>query len=385
MIALAFSQARHMLRHLPIWRRLGPGIGKIRVKYAPVAVDSVEASRVAVERSLREEKLRREIDYYRHVENVHDLPEIFHYWSNKHLKPMLNDLGVEDMHSFFCDPIVDYCRRNPERIVVVVSLGAGNCDFEVKLAEIIRERNVGNFLFRCIEINPSMVSRARACVENSGLKRKFEIIEENIENWEPGIDVDICMANQSIHHFVELETLFDTVRRAIGEKGIFIVSDMIGRNGHMRWPEALDRVHEYWRELPEEYRWNHQLSRREELFENWDCSTEGNEGIRAQDILGLLMERFCFHVFIAWGNIIDKFIDRSFGHNFEPKKMEDCNFIDRVAYEDEKLIDANILTPTHILAVMGTVGVANPKMVRARTPEHCLRDPNVAVHRALHR
>ncbi len=66
---------------------------------------------------------------------------------------------------------------------------------------------------------------------------------------------------------------------------MFVTNDMIGRNGHQRWPEALEIVNQYWHELPEAYRYNKLLSRYEPEYMNWDCSTEGFEGIRAQDIL----------------------------------------------------------------------------------------------------
>ena len=60
----------------------------------------------------------------------------------------------------------------------------------------------------------------------------------------------------------------------------------------MRWPEAYGVLSELWKELPETYKYNHQLKRLEIEYENWDCSTEGFEGIRSQDILPLLIETF---------------------------------------------------------------------------------------------
>ena len=50
----------------------------------------------------------------------------------------------------------------------------------------------------------------------------------------------IVMANQALHHFVELEMLFDKVFQVLAVDGFFLTDDMIGRNGHMRWPEALE-------------------------------------------------------------------------------------------------------------------------------------------------
>ena len=124
---------------------------------------------------------------------------------------------------------------------------------------------------------------------------------------------DVVMANQSLHHVVELEHLFDAIASAIGDQGIFITSDMIGRNGHQRWPEALAMLQEFWRELPESHRYNLQLRRQEHEFMNWDCSVEGFEGVRAQDILPLLIDRFGFRFFLAFGNLVTPIVDRSFG------------------------------------------------------------------------
>jgi hypothetical protein len=38
--------------------------------------------------------------------------------------------------------------------------------------------------------------------------------------------------------FERLEHLFDAVSTALGEDGRFVIYDIIGRNGHLRWPEA---------------------------------------------------------------------------------------------------------------------------------------------------
>ena len=54
--------------------------------------------------------------------------------------------------------------------------------------------------------------------------------------------------------------------------GRFITSDMIGRNGHQRWPEALAIVQEFWRELPKAYRYNLLCRATRTQYLNWDCS-----------------------------------------------------------------------------------------------------------------
>jgi trans-aconitate methyltransferase len=57
----------------------------------------------------------------------------------------------------------------------------------------------------------------------------------------PTSKFDVIMANHSLHHIVELEKTFDTIFDCLNENGIFATCDMIGRNGHMRWPETEAR------------------------------------------------------------------------------------------------------------------------------------------------
>ena len=107
---------------------------------------------------------------------------------------------------------------------------------------------------------------------------------------------------------------------------------------------------------------------------NWDCSTEGFEGIRSQDILPLLIKRFHFEFFVGFGNLVNPFIDRSFGHNFDPDDPKDLQFIDRVHELDQKLIDGGHIKPTHIIAAM-KVRPTHQRVDRHLTPEFCVRKP----------
>src|SRR5262249_816649 len=151
----------------------------------------------------------------------------------------------------------------------------------------------------------------------AGVVQYLNPLLKDFNLWEPQCEYDGVVAVHSLHHVTELEHLFDSIRKSLRQSGCFVISDMIGRNGHLRWPEPLEIVQEFWPYLPPSHRFNHQLLRYEATFEDWDCSTEGFEGVRAQDILPLLIERFHFEYFIPYGNVIDPFVERSFGHNFD--------------------------------------------------------------------
>ena len=89
----------------------------------------------------------------------------------------------------------------------------------------------------------------------------------------------------------------------------------------------------------------------------------------------MLVERFGFEFFLAFGNVIDPFIDRGFGHNFDPLRDWDRDFIDRVHARDEAELMAGRITPTHMMAVM-TADTNAVCTCRAHlTPRFCIRKP----------
>ena len=306
--------------------------------------------------------------------NVHDLPDIFHYWSNKYLVPMFAPCGFTNPWDFFLKFTLEKCREDPKRRCSVVSIGSGNCDIEIELAERLLQQSADNFRIDCIEINGNMLERARARLADSPAEGMVRFLREDFNRWRPGQgEYDVVIANQSLHHVLELEHLFDAIRLGLAEGGIFLVSDMIGRNGHQRWPEALEVVNRFWRELPESYRYNRLMQRQENEFINHDCSTSGFEGIRAQDILPLLLERFEFRLFLPYGNAIFAFIDRPFGHNFDAAAEWDRDFIDRVHADDEEGFLSGRLKPTSMLAVMTLEPHGTTLRDSRLTPEFCVR------------
>ena len=307
--------------------------------------------------------------------DVNALPEIFHYWSNTYLRPMLESLGFAHPEDFFAKSILAHAG---ERGIAphIVSIGSGNCDAEVRIAEALRAAGLADFRFECLDLTGAMLDRGRQLAEASGLAAQFRFTCADFNQWRPTQSYDVVMANQSLHHVVALEHLFDAIATAIGDHGIFVTSDMIGRNGHQRWPEALAILQEFWRELPESYRYNLQLRRNEPEFLNWDCSVEGFEGVRAQDILPLLLERFGFQLFFAFGNLITPFIDRGFGHHFDAQRDWDRDFIDRVHARDQAEIESGRIKPTHMMAVMTNDRNRSPRVYRHLTPQFCVRRPD---------
>jgi SAM-dependent methyltransferase len=280
---------------------------------------------------------------------VHDLPEIFHYWSNRYLGPMLGQFGYVGFNDFFARQIA---KANPDttRPLRLVGLGSGDCAVELDVARMLLEQGYSQLSLACTDISAGALARGRESIRGSALEGRVQFLEHDVNRGLPPGEFDVVIANQSLHHVVELEKLFDSIRERLAGGGQFLVSDVIGRNGHQRWPEARRLLEPFWAELPETHKYHWQLRRQESQYLDWDCSREGFEGIRAQDVLPQLLARFHARFFLAWGNIIDVFIDRGFGHNFRALEEWELRFIDRVQQADADAIAAGTISPTHLLA-----------------------------------
>ncbi|MGH8714288.1 MAG: class I SAM-dependent methyltransferase, partial [Casimicrobiaceae bacterium] len=244
-------------------------------------------------------RLAAELDRFRDDTDVHALPPIFHYWSNRYLRPKLEAIGASHPDDFFAKFLVQCYQRSGGGTRRFVSLGAGNCDTEVRLARRLIDAGFDDFTIECLELNAAMLDRGQRLASAEGVARHVVPLQGDFNQWRPHRRFDGILANQSLHHVSALERMFDAAAASLPPHGAFIVSDMIGRNGHQRWPEALAIVRELWRDLPASYRYNRQLRRQETQFLDWDCSSSGFEGIRAQDILPLLVERFDFELFLG--------------------------------------------------------------------------------------
>ena len=335
-------------------------------------------------RNSYQNKIRNELHFYKDCHNVHELPDIFHYWSNTYLLPKLTPFGFSSPDDFFTVYCKNHCLANPNKTIQIISIGSGNGELEVNIASTLSQSGITNFSLTCMDINRNMLARTKSLADEKGIAQYITMQQQDFNLWQPDSAYDLIIANQSLHHVLALEHLFDAIHAGLTDTGLFLTSDMIGRNGHMRWPEASDALAPFWDTLPNTpYKINRMLRKRQFLhmlqgkkyhYINHNCANQGFEGVRAQDILPLLVARFNFELFLPFSNIIMCFIDRPYGHNFDINNPQDLNFIDRVHTNDEALMLDGTLKPTQMLAAMTKADVAHTKLTHPTlTPEFCIR------------
>ncbi len=319
-----------------------------------------------------DKRIRNETNRFDQIEEVNELPPIFHYWSNRYLRPQLEEVGFSHPDGFFAH----YAKRAlklqqvkvQQRSARILSIGSGNCDTEVRLAKTLQNQGFHDFFIDCMDINQTMFARGLKLAEAEGVARHLEFLKADFNSWQADLPYVLIMANQSLHHVMSLEHLFSQIEQAMTVDSYFITSDMIGRNGHQRWPEALEVLKSIWSDMPDRYKYNHTFKRTEKRFINHDCSTEAFEGIRAQDILPLLLEQFDFELCIPFSNLVTIFIDRTFGPNFDVNNSEDLAFIDSIHAIDEDAFKNGTFKPTQMLAAMRLKGIMgeNPHSIIAK-------------------
>lgn len=323
-------------------------------------------------------RISAELRAYSDVEEVHDLPASHDFWIERHVEPLFEQVGVGGMSELWEQQVAEQCERRAPEPARLVSLGAGNGEGELPLAAKLAERGLTNLELRLLELNPVMIERSLELAAQLGLGDRVRAEQADLNTWKATEPADIYIASHSLHHVVELEHLYGEVARTIDTDGVLLVNDMIGRNGHVRWPEAAQILRRIWSQLPERYRYNNYTKVVDAEYPDVDCSTEGFEGIRAQDVLPLLLNHFHPDVFVAFGNIVDPFVDRVYGHNLDPDDPGDAGFLENVARLDDALIELGVVTPTHLIAAFR----AQPVECRYpghRSPERSVRKPGTPI------
>ncbi len=90
------------------------------------------------------------------ISAVHELPAIFHYWSNRYVLPLLQQARYQSLDDFFLQHIA---RFRDEPLIRIVS--SGNCEQDIRLVHSLLNMGISNLRYECLEFNPAMLERAR--------------------------------------------------------------------------------------------------------------------------------------------------------------------------------------------------------------------------------
>ncbi|WP_210208785.1 class I SAM-dependent methyltransferase [Roseiarcus fermentans] len=301
--------------------------------------------------------MKQQIEQYANCDNIHDLPEAFHIWSHGFINPGLVEVfGVTTIPEFYAKAYLEtkkntaFISRLMNNTGRILSIGCGDGGVELDIVEYLLSKGESKFVMTCADLSPILLDRLRKKADLKNLGKYIETIEVDLNLSLPDRRFDMIMANHSLHHIVELEKIFDYLKSHLRDRGIFATNDMIGRNGHMRWPETAAIIKAFWPMLSDSEKWHAQLKRLDDTFTDHDCSSDGFEGIRAQDVLPLILERFHPYKFLGCGGFVDLIVDRGYGRAYDVSKSEDVEWIKFLSRLNDILLDAGCIRPTLMLA-----------------------------------
>ena len=286
------------------------------------------------------------------------LPPIFHYWSQRHVRPLAERVGIASAEAMYLIEARQVAQRKGR--VSIASIGSGAGWLELSLLGKLRGEGL-DARMACIDSNAALMRKARAEAESRGLGDRFSATVLDCNRPFALDGVDVLIVNQFFHHVEELEVLVASLRASLDADGVLLTSDVIGRNGHVPWPSVDALVQDSWRRLPAAKRFDRYYMQQRERYAAVDHAAYSNEGVRAQDVVECLLAGFDFERFLAFGGAIMPFVERRVGFNFDPSSAEDAAFIDALATLDDERIAAGEYPASNMIAVLRHKGrVASP-------------------------
>lgn len=279
------------------------------------------------------------------------LPPIFHYWSVRHLAPMLARRGIASPEGFYLEEIARLGNAGPGRTLSVMSFGSGDCSLEIALATRLRERGIPIRL-SCVDFNAELLARGAKAAHEQGLAGDMAFLQLDCNRLPELPPQDAIVVNQFFHHVENLEGFCMSLRQALRSEGRLLTCDVVGRNGHLLWPDVERVVSAAWATLPLDRRFDRYFDAAQDRYQPVNHAAYSNEGIRAQDVVRCLLDQFDFETFLTYGGAIIPFVERRIGFNFDPALPADRAFIDGVAQADIEALAAGRYPAANMIAAL---------------------------------
>lgn len=316
-------------------------------------------------------KTENEKRYFGGLKNFSALPQINHWWADRYLRPRMQEVfGFSGGNSFYLKPLTDAAATRAQ--VRAISLGSGDGEVELALGKALKNAGIENVQITGMEMSEDLVAKANKQAHEAGLGSIVEFQSADLNKTFGLSNIDFVLANQVLHHLVNLEDIYDNCLDAMADHGVLMTRDMVGKNGHQAWPEAKVIIDDIWQNMPQKYRFNNRQQILCDRFPNTDFSVSGFEGIRAQNVLPLLNERFGYSAFYAFGGIVERFMNRGWGANYSSDNENDLSFIANLQVINDILLDSGQITPTQICAYF-TKAQTTGKHWKNRSPQNSAR------------
>jgi SAM-dependent methyltransferase len=298
------------------------------------------------------------------------LPPIHAFWHRRYMQPAFQRLGFNSASDLVRQRVAERARAADPAEITVLCVGVGEAHSELALAVELRNMGLSNVQFHCIGSDAEAMQRGEAEVSRQALAKRFRFETVDLGRWRARQRYPLAMVRHALHRQPGLEWLLDAVADALEPGGEFVVSDVIGRNGHRLWREARKAFEPLWHDLPDALRLDRITGQVLHDYPDINASADQNNGLRAAHVLPLLEDRFRFKLFAPYANLVMALLGRRFGPNFNEDDDVHRNHLQQVHMRDRKGLLQGEFAPTRLLAVCTTdSSVTRELMDKPLTPE----------------
>lgn len=238
---------------------------------------------------------------------------------------------------------VDFINSRP--YTKVLSIGSGTCAVEMEIAKQLES----DYVIDCLDLNEKLINWATATANQKGLKLNPLVGDLNTLNIVEEYDLIIAMS--CLHHFVELEELFEKINVALKQEAEFITYEPVCRSGMFLFKRQRLLLAILFLFLPKRFRVNHQdypgqkpINR---FYNEYDRSGWSFECIRSGDIPALLKANFIVKHYGRGMTFLRRVSDSLYGPNYDW-----TNRTDRLVGRSLMIID-RVVRKLHLSPIEG--------------------------------
>jgi len=244
------------------------------------------------------------------------------------------------------DYILDKAKTKHDKLNLL-SLGSGTGDWEIGLLE----KNPLKIRCELIDINDELLIGAKDYAKKHNLDLSVKVQDINKIQLDKSF-YDFIVVRSSLHHFIELEHIFQQVNKSLNDGGEFIVmGEVIGRNGEKLYPETKKAAQKIFDVLPEKFRFNDYTKKIDDEVPDMDFSKNSFESIRSEEIVPLLEENFHTKECVKFDGFLSLLFDFRYGTNYDLNNNLDKSLVEALANLDLFYISNSILKPVCLFGI----------------------------------
>ncbi|MDZ7762776.1 MAG: methyltransferase domain-containing protein [Desulfovermiculus sp.] len=263
----------------------------------------------------------------------HAHPAWEHYW-HRVSRDITREAGVYGK-------LVEYIQSiaPADQTIRILSLGSGYCGHELMIAEQFSQ----DYEIECVDINENLFHQARQKATDKGLHLAFGVEDLNFIQIKPQ-NYDFIFAHAVLHHIINLEHLYAQIAQGLTDIGLFHLIEVAGENRRLLWPENQNMVNGLLDLCPKDVVGQHRI--------HVSGGGEGMEGVRQEDILPLLKERFSpefEHLHGAFMRYVC--LDENLAPLLNPERAQSKKYLDFLIDCDQSCVRRGLLKPLEIWGV----------------------------------